>query len=197
MSLGTVYSLRRRTFISCILLMLLAQRPRYMKELILRKICLEDCELISLAFKAQNWEKPVEQFQRYCQMQESGARDIIIAEYAGEFAGYLTIKWDSDYMPFREKAIPEVADFNVLKHLRRKGIGKALMDEAEKRIKTVSPICGIGVGLLEDYGAAQILYIKRGYIPNGRGITYHGKQLFYGDEATMGDDVVLHLSKEL
>ncbi|MFK7922097.1 MAG: N-acetyltransferase family protein [Bacteroidia bacterium] len=168
-----------------------------MKSLLLRKIRLKDCEAISLAFKLQGWEKPVAQYERYFQMQEKGTRDIIIAELGQEFAGYLTIQWESNYAAFQSKGIPEVVDFNVLKKFQRKGIGRALMDEAERRVKAVSPICGIGVGMLEDYGAAQILYIKRGYIPDGKGLSYEGKQLKYDDNVIMGDGVVLHLSKKL
>lgn len=168
-----------------------------MKSISLRKIRLEDCETISLAFQLQGWKKPVAQYERYFQMQENGTRDIIIAELEQEFAGYLTIMWESNYAAFKSKGTPEIVDFNVLKKFQRKGIGRALMDEAEKRVHQVSPICGIGVGMLEDYGAAQILYIKRGYIPDGKGLSYEGKQLKYDDKVIMGDGVVLHLSKKL
>ncbi|MEL7531623.1 MAG: GNAT family N-acetyltransferase [Bacteroidota bacterium] len=168
-----------------------------MQALTLRKITPEDCPIISLAFKTQGWEKPSKQYEYYYQLQESGTRDVIIADYAGTFAGYLTIMWQSNYGPFRAEGIPEIVDFNVLKKFQRKGIGNALMDEAERRIKQRSAICGIGVGMLKDYGAAQILYIKRGYIPDGRGIYDDDKQLDYQDEVIMGDGVVLHLSKKL
>ncbi len=71
------------------------------------------------------------------------------------------------------------------------------MDEAERRVKTVSNICGIGVGMVKDYGAAQVLYVKRGYVPDGRGMTYDNRQLQYGDTIIMDDAVVLHLMKRL
>jgi hypothetical protein len=63
----------------------------------------------------------------------------------------------SDFAPFREKDIPEVADFNVLIKLRKKGIGSKLLETAEnfpagKYFKTV----GIRVGLTGDYGAANV-----------------------------------------
>lgn len=168
-----------------------------MSSLSLRKISLTDCEKISQAFHNQGWKKPAEQYERYFQMQESGTRDIIIAEYDQEFAGYLTIVWKSTYEPFQAKGIPEIVDFNVLKKFQRRGIGSALMDEAERRMKTVSKTCGIGFGLVQDYGAAQILYVKRGYVPDGRGMTYENRQLQYGDTITMDDAVVLHLMKRL
>jgi hypothetical protein len=31
---------------------------------------------------------------------------------------------------------------------------------------------GLGVELCADYGPAQMLYIKKGYIPDGNGVTY-------------------------
>ena len=44
-----------------------------------------------------------------------------------------------------------------------------LLEIAEKEVATKGDIVGIGVGLYEDYGPAQRLYIKRGYIPDGKG----------------------------
>jgi GNAT superfamily N-acetyltransferase len=92
--------------------------------------------------------------------------------------------------------IPEVVDFNVLKKYQRLGIGTLIMNEAEARIKKVSKVAGIGVGLMKDYGAAQILYIKRGYIPDGAGIIKNSKSLSYGDKITIDDDVVMFLTKK-
>ncbi|MEM6346387.1 MAG: GNAT family N-acetyltransferase [Bacteroidota bacterium] len=169
----------------------------YDLDLVLRKITLEDCAPISQAFKAQGWNKPQKQYEHYHQLQESGIRDVIIADYQAEFAGYLTIMWESNYGPFKAAGIPEIVDFNVLKKFQRRGIGSALMDEAETRVKKRSPICGIGVGMLKSYGAAQILYVQRGYIPDGSGLYNDDQALDYGDTVIMGDGVVLHLTKTL
>lgn len=38
---------------------------------------------------------------------------------ACEFAGYVTLLWTSDYRPFAERQVPEVADLNVLPPYRR------------------------------------------------------------------------------
>ena len=166
-------------------------------NVILRKIRIEDCIPISDAFKHQGWNKPVAQYKRYVEFQQEGSRDIIIAELNGEFAGYLTIKWESNYIPFKEKAIPEIVDFNVLKKFQRKGIGTALMDEAEKRIKKVSNYAGIGFGVYKDYGAAQILYIRRNYVPDGNGLVKDSRSLEYGEMVEVNDDLVICLVKEL
>ncbi len=58
-------------------------------------------------------------------------------------------------------------------------------------------IAGIGVGLIADYGAAQILYVKRGYLPDGNGISQRGKYLKHTDQVTVDDDLVLYLRKNL
>ena len=157
-----------------------------------------DCERISLAFENQGWmDKPIVQYEKYFSYQKSGKRDIIIAVVNEEFAGYLTIKWQSDYLPFQQKSIPEIVDFNVLKKYQRQGIGNQLMDEAEKRIKKVSDYAGIGFGVYQDYGAAQILYIKRGYIPDGNGLVKNSIPLKYGENITIDDSIVFCLTKKL
>ena len=168
------------------------------KKLILRKIRKDDCVSISEAFKKQGWnDKSVDQYQRYFEFQKDGKRDVIIAELNGEFAGYLTIKWESDYPLFKERKIPEIVDFNVLKKFQRNGIGTTLMDEAEKRIKKVSKYAGIGFGVYKDYGAAQILYVNRNYVPDGNGLMKDFKSIKYGTAVIIDDDIALYLIKKL
>jgi GNAT superfamily N-acetyltransferase len=164
---------------------------------ILRPLTIEDCPAISQAFALQGWQKPTQQYLDYLHEVSEGRRDVIVAEVNGEFAGYLTIVWESGYPPFREAGIPEIVDFNVLKKFQRRGIGTLLMDAAERKIAGRSPIAGIGVGLTPDYGAAQILYIKRGYIPDGRGVFSHGRFVTYGDTIPVDDDFTLCLTKTL
>ena len=165
--------------------------------LLLRKLRESDCKLISKAFSDQGWNKPEAQYRKYFEFQQAGIRDVIIAEFNGDFAGYLTILWQSPYPSFKMQNIPEVVDFNVLEKYQRLGIGTALMDEAEQRIRKVSKIAGIGVGMTKDYGKAQILYIKRNYVPDGNGLIKKLKPVGFDDEITIDDDLVLYLTKEL
>jgi hypothetical protein len=88
-------------------------------------------------------------------------------------------------------------DFNVLIKHRRKGAGTALMDEAERRIGERSTVAGLRVGLLADYGAAQILYARRGYIPDGRGLYHKDHHVGYFDQVVADDDLTLALTKRL
>lgn len=117
--------------------------------------------MIAAVFAAQGWNKPAAQYERYYAEQCAGEREVLVAKCAGVLAGYVTVVWRSDYQPFGEQAIPEIVDLNVLIAFQRRGIASALLDAAEVRIATRSPIAGIGVGVTADYGAAQMLYVRR------------------------------------
>lgn len=155
------------------------------------------CARISAAFATQGWNKLESGYLNLLKEIHLGNRAMLIAEIEGEFAGYVTVVWESHYPPFREAAIPEIVDFNVLKKFQRRGIGTALLDEAERLIKLRSKVAGIGVGLYADYGPAHRLYIKRGYLPDGLGLFQDGKILTYGDQATVNDDLALYFTKNL
>jgi GNAT superfamily N-acetyltransferase len=163
----------------------------------IRLLKAEDIQPIAAAFAALGWDKPATQYESYLEEQRRGERVALVAWQRDEFVGYVTIVWASGYAPFRDAAIPEISDFNVLPHARRQGIGSRLMDEAERRIAERSPVAGIGVGLFSDYGAAQRLYVKRGYIPDGRGITAHERRVTWGDSVVVDDDLVLWFTKTL
>jgi GNAT superfamily N-acetyltransferase len=85
----------------------------------------------------------------------------IYAPWHGEFAGYVTLLWVSDYGPFAKRQIPEISDLNVLPPHRRQGIGNALLDRAESAASARSKVVGLGVGLYSDYGAAKDLRAAR------------------------------------
>jgi hypothetical protein len=166
-------------------------------KIVIREMVRSDCAVIAAAFSAQGWNKPLSQYLHYWQESCENKRVILIAEYEGQFAGYVTIVWESDYPPFHEAGIPEIMDFNVLIKFRRRKIGAALMDEAENRIAGRSSSAGLGVGMERGYGAAQIMYVKRGYIPDGRGIFFDGHFPKYGEQVMVNDDLVLYFSKQV
>eukprot|EP00792_Barthelona_sp_PAP020_P000405 TRINITY_DN10637_c0_g1_i1.p1 TRINITY_DN10637_c0_g1~~TRINITY_DN10637_c0_g1_i1.p1 ORF type:complete len:75 (-),score=8.61 TRINITY_DN10637_c0_g1_i1:232-456(-) len=56
---------------------------------------------------------------------------------------------------------------------------------------------GLGVGLYKDYGNAQRLYVKRGYVLDGNGIVYKNEQVVPGSQVTVDDDLLLYLIKPL
>ena len=55
----------------------------------------------------------------------------------------------------------------------------------------------LGVGLHSGYGAAQRMYVKRGYIPDGSGVWYGDKVCPQYTPCCNDDDLVLYLSKRL
>jgi len=166
-------------------------------DLTIRSIEEKDIPVIAQAFAELGWNKPASQYKRYLMEQRYEVRDVYIAFVEGQFAGYLTICWKSTYGPFREKNIPEIVDFNVLPGFRRMGIGSRLMDKAEHAIARISPTAGIGVGMTPDYGAAQRLYVLRGYIPDGLGLHWRDHHIHYNEQVTIDDDVAIYLTKEL
>ena len=154
-----------------------------------------DIEEIAAAFASLGWNKPAAQYERYVAEQSAGARIVLVCRLDDVFCGYVTINWQPDYPPFREAAIPEIQDFNVLPLSRRRGIGSRLMDEAEALVFVGSQKCGLGFGLHHDYGAAQRLYVLRGYVPDGLGAMTHGRRVNWGDAVTIDDELVLYLVK--
>jgi GNAT superfamily N-acetyltransferase len=122
---------------------------------------------------------------------------VLVALRGAEVRGYGTVVWEPDYPPFREDGVPEIQDLNVLPAFRRGGIATRILDEAERLIGERSPVVGIGVGLYADYGPAQRLYVLRGYVPDGRGMSHNGRFILGGEGVVADDDLALYLRKHL
>ena len=164
----------------------------------IRRLEARDVGPIAAAFLAAGWKnKPRSQYERYLAEQEDGRRTVLVASLDGASAGYVTIAWRSGYAPFKEGGIPEIQDFNVLPHLRRRGIGTRLMDAAERAVARRSDVVGIGVGVSPDYGAAQRLYVLRGYVPDGRGLVSDGRSATHGESVPVDDGLVFYFTKAL
>lgn len=144
----------------------------------IRKMVCADIEDIAEAFAPEN--KTREQYERYFAENEASERVTLVATDRESIVGYTNVLWHSGYPPFLSDGIPEINDLNVVAEFRNRGIGRALVREAERvAAEAGKEIIGIGVGLTPDYAPAQHLYPKLGYIPDGRGV--HKTQ--YGDEA--------------
>ena len=153
--------------------------------------------LLSALFKQIGWDKPVSLFTQYLTEQDEGIRNAFVGKINNELVGYSTILWQSEHLYFNQRNIPEIKDLNILPQYRQQGFGKALLEYAEHQISLRSPLAGIGVGITLDYGAAQILYTKMGYVPNGEGATHHEQSLKYGENVKIDDDTVLWLIKKV
>ena len=165
--------------------------------LAIRTLHADDAPIIAAAFQAMGWNKPESQYRGYLVEQSAGDRVVLVALRGADFAGHVTIVWMPKYAPFRDAAIPEIQDLNVVVSQRRRGVASALLDAAEALIAQRSATAGIGVGLHAGYNAAQRLYGLRGYVPDGRGVAHGAHFVQDGEQMPFDDDLVLHLTKVL
>ncbi len=123
---------------------------------------------------------------------------MLLAIVEDAVVGYGSLVLESHYQPFRKKTIPEINNLVVASGFRSRGIGTSLItaleDEARRRGFTE---IGIGYGLYADYGPAQRLYFKLGYVPDGLGATYHYAPVTPGAWFPIDDDLVLWMTKPL
>lgn len=167
------------------------------KSLTVRSMEEPDCQAFCQGFASQGWNKPLEQFQRYLEEQQKGLRKVLVALWNGEQAGYTTLLPEAPAGAFAGKGWPEVCDFNVLEKFQRRGIGNQILEVAEDLAGETSDTICLGVGLHNGYGAAQRLYVKRGYVPDGSGVWYHDAQMEQYAPCAADDDLILYFSKKL
>lgn len=136
-------------------------------------------------------------FKKCLEENISGNRITIIAFYNGNLVGCGHLIKKSAYPYFYENNIPEINDLNVFTEFRKKGIAGSIIDELEKIASETYEIIGIGVGLYKDYGSAQRLYCKKGYIPDGNGVQYDEKEVKPGTHVLVDDFLNLYFTKKL
>ena len=124
------------------------------------------------------WGKERIRYQRYLLQQQRGERVVLVAMAGDEPAGYGSVVWRSGYEPFRAAGVPEVVDLNVIDEFQRRGIATAIIHLAEREVAaTGRAAVGISVVQSPEYRAANTLYPRLGYVPDGRGITEHDNEL--------------------
>lgn len=112
-------------------------------------------------------------FERCLAEQQEKKREVLVAEQSGRLIGYVLLVWTPLYATFRRLDIPEIQDLNVIPDARGQGVGGKLVDACEALVRTAGkPDVGISVGLSQRFGAAQRLYVKKGYVPDGAGVCY-------------------------
>jgi GNAT superfamily N-acetyltransferase len=138
--------------------------------------------------------RPPEKLRQYVAEEAAGAIATFAAWDDGACVGYVILRWSSQWFA---EGIPEIQDFNVARARRRQGIGSALLDAAEARAATRSAVVGIGVGMDPGYGPAQRMYVRRGYVPDARGLTTHHRVVSWGETVRVDDDLVLYFTRTL
>lgn len=121
---------------------------------------------------------------------------FIMATIAGWDVGGAYINRNPRYRSYTTLGMPEMQDLRVLYTWRKQGIGRAIIEAAE-RIAFAEGASGLGiaVGLTPEYGAAQRLYVSMGYIPDGTGMTYDRIHVDKGSSIIADDDLCLMLLK--
>ena len=148
--------------------------------------------------RKQGWHTADEKFLDRLRDARDAKCIALVAEIDGVPAGYVNVYPICDAgTPFAERGLPEIVDFAVLEKFRRRGVGSALMDEAERIAGEYADTVCLGVGLHAGYGSAQRMYVKRGYIPDGSGVWYRGRVCEPYSLCENGDDLILYLSKKL
>lgn len=143
------------------------------------------------------WSKPEGYFEGRLAQQEAGELRMFVAHAGETYAGHVFLNYRSDYAGFADNGIPEIQDLAVLPDFRNLGLGNALVAHCENLAAERYDVVGIGVGLYADYGAAQRIYTKRGYVPDGRGMHYDGKPCIPGESYRVDDELILYLTRSL
>ena len=150
-------------------------------------------EKINKNFTDQGWDE--RNLDKYLQEQNKGDRIVLVYEKDDQVMGYITLVINPKSGPFKNTKIPEIKDFNVFEKYQNKGIGQELLNAIIFEARKYSSQVGIGVGLNPDYGKAQRMYIKNGFIPDGKGIYYKGEIVKAGDTCINDDDLNMYFIK--
>ncbi|MBI4030738.1 MAG: GNAT family N-acetyltransferase [Proteobacteria bacterium] len=131
--------------------------------------------------------------------QTEGRSHLFIAAVADRHdAGYCALNMNSPYEFFRKLRALEIQNLNVIPVLRRRGIGAALVRHCEMAACAAGyEYIGLGVGLDKGYGAAQRLYARLGYVPDGNGIVYDYSAVRRGEVRPVDDQLNLMMIKGL
>jgi GNAT superfamily N-acetyltransferase len=144
------------------------------------------------------WNGGLEKWSQRLAEHETGKRTVLLAVEEMNILGYGSLVWSSGYSFFHELGIPEIQDVVVAEQRRREGIGHRLIAAFEQRARKQGRLqIGLGVGLYADYGTAQRLYVKMGYVPDGRGITCNYLPARGGLDFRVDDNLLLWLVKSL
>ncbi len=159
---------------------------------------LEDMQELRMLFEGVGFYKQQYYYEQCLEEQVEGKRLIFGAYVEGVLVGYCMLNWKPKYHIFRKFGIPEIQDLNVIPIARRKGVARTLMAHCEDLArKKKKEQMGIAVGLLSDYGPAQRLYAKLGYLPDGCGVTYDRQPVSHGEFRSIDDDLCLMMIKDL
>lgn len=167
------------------------------KNLVIRQMIEADARVIYDTYLSYGWHPNPETYRRYF-TEQGTRRTTFVAEYCGEAAGHVSLLHSpepEERGPF--EGIPLISDLCVFFHRHNLGIASRLLDVLEaEAAKTSDTVC-LAVGCHSGYGPAQRLYVKRGYVFDGSGVWWNGKQLEQYAPCVNDDELVLWMSKKI
>ena len=167
-------------------------------DIVVRDMIESDPEIITNEEHLQGWvDQEIDKYFKRLQDVANGKCTSLVAEYKGNVAGYINVYPNAMGGSFGGKGLPEIVDFGVLQKYRNHGIGTVLMQIAENIAGKYADTVYLGVGINKNYGAAQRLYAKRGFIPDGTGLWYNNKVLEPYADMKNDDDAAIYMSKKL
>lgn len=165
-------------------------------DIVVRKMGYDDILLICKADKDER-EENIEYLKNQLKNQEKQECSALLALYQGEVAGYVFLYYKCKWGGLANCDIPGIVDLIVFEQYRKKGVATILMDIAEKIAQDYANKVYLDVCLSSEYGPAQRLYAKRGYIPDGKGVYYEEKVCETNAICKNNDELTLCLVKEL
>ena len=158
-----------------------------------------DYDDIPLICKADNNESEsnVAYLRKQLDNQKKQECSALLALYNSEIAGYVFLYYKCRWGGLANSGLPCVIDLIVFEKYRKNGIATALMDIAEDIAKKHNNKVYLDVCLNSEYGPAQRLYVKRGYVPDGKGVYYEEKVCETNAICKNDDELTLCLVKEL
>lgn len=164
------------------------------EKLTIRPMIESDAQVIYDTYLSYGWHPNLETYQNYFAEQGNG-RTTFVAEYEGEVAGHVSLLDAAKSGPF--PGIPLVSDLRVFFAFQKRGIASRLLDILEAEAAKTSDIVCLAVGCHSGYGAAQRLYVARGYNFDGSGVWWNDKPLGEYEPCENDDDLNLWMSKKL
>ena len=168
-----------------------------MDNVIYRAMVHEDIERILAKYPGYVGSGPRKHVESIFNEQERGLRTVVIAECGDEIVGYITLLPSAKNGPFKNQDIPAIRDLIVYEEFQEQGIGTELMNRMEALAAETSDMVCLGVGLHGISGAAQRLFVKRGYVPDGSGVWYGRSPARAGVTIEEVGGLTLYMSKKL
>ena len=141
----------------------------------------------------QKWNKKDEIFKGLLDNSYKGIDSCYV--YYIKDKGYAVLNLRPSYGLYKRLKVSEIQDIFVIPKFRRQGVAENLIRHCEDQ--TSSDFVGISVPVSPVFGAAQRLYYKLGYEPDGNGVTYNREPVQHESLVKLDDSLCLMMIKKL